>query len=114
MAFEKIEDRYLWIEGYYKKLLSLALNHRLIVLLIALAAFIAGLSLTKFIGKEFIPSEDQSRFVIRLQMPVDYSVDEVDRMGRRVEEVIRKFPEVTSLLYSQGGGLTREPNKAMP
>ncbi len=109
---EKIEDRYLWIEGYYKKLLSLALNHRLIVLLIALAAFMAGLGLTKFIGKEFIPSEDQSRFVIRLQMPVDYSVDEVDRMGRRVEEVIRKFPEVTSLLYSQGGGLTREPNKA--
>ena len=109
---EKIEERYLWIEGYYKKLLSFALNHRLIVLLIALAAFVAGLGITKFIGKEFIPSEDQSRFVIRLQMPVDYSVDEVDRMGKRVEEVIRKFPEVTSLLYSQGGGLTREPNKA--
>jgi HAE1 family hydrophobic/amphiphilic exporter-1 len=45
-------------------------------------------------------------------MPVDYSVDEVDRMGKRVEEVLRKFPEVTSILYSQGGGLTREPNKA--
>ena len=109
---EKIEERYLWIEGYYKQLLSFALNHRLFVLLIALVAFAAGLGLTKFIGKEFIPSEDQSRFVIRLQMPVDYSVEEVDRMGKRVEEVIRKFPEVTSLLYSQGGGLTREPNKA--
>ena len=108
----KIEESYLWIESYYKQLLSLALSHRIIVLLFALVAFIGGLGLTKFIGKEFIPSEDQSRFVIRLQMPVDYSVDEVDRMGRRVEEVIRKFPEVTSLLYSQGGGLTREPNKA--
>ena len=72
----------------------------------------AGLGITKFIGKEFVPSEDQSRFVIRLQMPIDYSVDEVDRMGKSVEEVIRKFPEVTSLLYSQGGGLTRETNKA--
>jgi HAE1 family hydrophobic/amphiphilic exporter-1 len=109
---DKIEDTYIWIEGYYKKLLSLALSHRMFVLLVALVAFIGGLGLTRFIGKEFIPSEDQSRFVIRLQMPVDYSVDEVDRMGRRLEEVIRKFPEVTSLLYSQGGGLTREPNRA--
>jgi len=109
---DKIEVQYLWLEGYYKKFLALALNHRLIVLFIALITFAGGLGLTKFIGKEFVPSEDQSRFVIRLQMPVDYSVDEVDRMGRRVEEIIRKFPEVTSLLYSQGGGLTREPNKA--
>jgi HAE1 family hydrophobic/amphiphilic exporter-1 len=109
---DKIEVQYLWLEGYYKKFLVLALNHRLIVLFIALITFAGGLGLTKFIGKEFVPSEDQSRFVIRLQMPVDYSVDEVDRMGRRVEEIIRKFPEVTSLLYSQGGGLTREPNKA--
>ncbi len=109
---DKIEVQYLWLEGYYKKFLALALNHRLIVLFIALITFAGGLGLTKFIGKEFVPSEDQSRFVIRLQMPVDYSVDQVDRMGRRVEEIIRKFPEVTSLLYSQGGGLTREPNKA--
>jgi HAE1 family hydrophobic/amphiphilic exporter-1 len=109
---DKIEEKYVWLEGYYKQLLSFALNHRMKVLLIALIAFIAGLWLTQFIGKEFMPSEDQSRFVIRLQMPVDYSVDEVDRMGKRVEEVIRKFPEVTSLLYSQGGGLTREANKA--
>jgi HAE1 family hydrophobic/amphiphilic exporter-1 len=109
---DKIEGWYLWLESYYKRLLSFALGHRVKVLFIALLAFIAGMGLTRFIGKEFMPSEDQSRFVIRLQMPVDYSVDEVDRMGKRVEDVIRGFPEVTSLLYSQGGGLTREPNKA--
>ncbi|OPY67900.1 MAG: Multidrug resistance protein MdtC [Syntrophorhabdus sp. PtaU1.Bin002] len=114
--FERLSDlferEYARIESYYKRLLNLALSHRKTVLAIAVIAFCMGLFLTKFIGKEFIPSEDQSRFVVRLQMPVDYSVDQVDRMGRRAEEIVRRFPEVRTLLYSQGGGQTREPNKA--
>jgi HAE1 family hydrophobic/amphiphilic exporter-1 len=111
-ASDLFEQKYTKIEGYYKRLLNLALGYRKTVLVIAVIAFACGLFLTKFIGKEFIPSEDQSRFVVRLQMPVDYSVDEVDRMGRRAEEVAKKFPEVRTILYSQGGGQTREPNKA--
>ncbi len=109
---ERIEDAYLMIEGHYKKLLGLALGYRKTVLIIAVVAFAFGIFLTKFIGKEFVPSEDQSRFMVRLQMPIDYSVDEVARMGTRVEEALRKFPEVTTILYSQGGGRTRESNKA--
>ena len=111
-ASDLFEREYVKIEGHYKRLLNLALGYRKTVLAIAVIAFAMGLFLTKFIGKEFIPSEDQSRLVVRLQMPVDYSVDEVDRMGKRAEEVAKKFPEVRTILYSQGGGQTREPNKA--
>ncbi|HBL23325.1 MAG TPA: hypothetical protein DDZ40_04335 [Deltaproteobacteria bacterium] len=82
------------------------------VLIFAGATFLLGLSFMFFIGKEFTPSEDQSRFVIRLQTPIDYSVDEVDLMNRKAEEIVRKFPEVRSVLYTQGGGRTAETNKA--
>jgi HAE1 family hydrophobic/amphiphilic exporter-1 len=82
------------------------------VLIFAGATFLLGLSFLFFIGKEFTPSEDQSRFVIRLQTPIDYSVDEVDLMNRKAEEIVRKFPEVKSVLYTQGGGRTAETNKA--
>jgi HAE1 family hydrophobic/amphiphilic exporter-1 len=82
------------------------------VLIFAGATFLLGLSFMFFIGKEFTPSEDQSRFVIRLQTPIDYSVDEVDLMNRKAEEIVRKFPEVKSVLYTQGGGRTAETNKA--
>ena len=109
---DRIEGVYLTVEGYYKRLLTLALGYRKTVLVVAVVAFAFGMFLTKFIGKEFVPSEDQSRFMVRLQMPIDYSVDEVARMGARAEEVLRKFPEVRSILYSQGGGRTRESNKA--
>jgi hydrophobic/amphiphilic exporter-1 (mainly G- bacteria), HAE1 family len=107
-----LEGRYVIAEGYYRRLLAIALAHRKSVLLLAVAIFIVSLPMAKLIGKEFQPSEDQSRFVIRIQTPVDYSIEEVDRMCRRVEDIIRTFPEVSALLYSQGGGQTRELNKA--
>jgi hydrophobic/amphiphilic exporter-1 (mainly G- bacteria), HAE1 family len=106
------EEGYQFIEKWYKKILVLALDHRAIVLVIAIAVFLGSLFMNRFIGKEFVPSEDQSRFVLRLQAPIDYSVDEVDRLFGRVEGIIRNIPEVTALSYSQGGGQTREVNKA--
>lgn len=109
---DMLEREYERLERQYRAILVFALNHRKMVLTIAIVTFVLSLSLTKLIGKEFIPSEDQSRFVARLQTPVDYSIEEVDRMCRRVEEIVRKVPEVTTILYSQGGGATRELNKA--
>jgi hydrophobic/amphiphilic exporter-1 (mainly G- bacteria), HAE1 family len=108
---DQLERIYKILEERYKKLLAVALGRRKTVLILAVAIFLGSLFFTKFIGKEFIPSEDQSRFVIRLQMPVDYSVDEVEHMSRRVENIVKQFSEVSAILYSQGGGLTREANK---
>ena len=94
-------------------MLAFSLRHRAWVLGLALLAFLGGLGITNFLGKEFIPPEDQGRFIIRMQVPVDYSVDEADRMFRRAEEILRKFPEVTSIYYALGTGTTEEINKAV-
>jgi len=107
-----LEGGYERMEGRYRGVLTWALYHRRKVLVFAGGTFVLGLCLMFFIGKEFTPSEDQSRFVIRLQTPIDYSVDEVDHMNRRAEEIVKKFPEVRSVLYTQGGGRTKETNKA--
>ena len=107
-----LEKQYERLEVVYRKVLLWALGHRLLVIVVSFLVFFSSMFITRFIGKEFIPPEDQGRFVVRLQTPVDYSVDEVDRMGRKAEELVRRFPEVTSLLYTQGGGQTRETNKA--
>jgi HAE1 family hydrophobic/amphiphilic exporter-1 len=112
MLSEFLEASYERLEGRYRGVLIWALAHRMKVFVFAGAMFVLGLCFMFFIGKEFAPSEDQSRFVIRLQTPIDYSVDEVDHMNRKAEEVVREFPEVRSVLYTQGGGRTRETNKA--
>jgi hydrophobic/amphiphilic exporter-1 (mainly G- bacteria), HAE1 family len=108
---DTLERAYRMLEEAYRKALGVALNHRWKFLVSALCVFALSMGITKFIGKEFAPSEDQSRFAIRYQVPIDYSVEEVDRMGKRAQEIVSKIPEVMSILYSQGGGPTRETNK---
>jgi HAE1 family hydrophobic/amphiphilic exporter-1 len=109
---DKLEVGYEKIEDQYRKLLGISFAHRAIVLVLAALVFATSLYITRFIGKELSPSEDQSRFIVRMQAPIDYSVDQVDKLCARAEEIVKGFPEVASILYSQGGGITRETNKA--
>ncbi|MEN6319850.1 MAG: efflux RND transporter permease subunit [Syntrophaceae bacterium] len=108
-----------WEKGYkktefvYRKLLETSLRHRGIVLILAVVIFFFSLFITKFMGKEFIPPEDQSRFIVRLEAPVDYSVDQADAMFRIAEGIVKQTPEVVSALYIQGYGRTVQINKAI-
>lgn len=107
---QSLENAYQKLEQIYKSLLVYAIDHRGKVLISAFVIFVLSLGLTKFIGKEFTPSEDQSRIAIRLEAPIDYSVDEVERYFKQVEEIILKMPEVKTLFYAQG--FWGSPNKA--
>ncbi|MBI5025785.1 MAG: efflux RND transporter permease subunit [Nitrospirae bacterium] len=108
-----LEKGYKKIEELYRRLLAIALRHRAIVIILTTGIFIFSIFIPIFfLGKEFIPPEDQSRFIVRLQAPIDYSVDEVDRMFKDAEDYIKSIPEVKTVFYAQGFGLTRETNKA--
>jgi HAE1 family hydrophobic/amphiphilic exporter-1 len=110
-----LDRGYKKIETLYRELLRIALNHRAIVLISAGTIFIFSIFMTRFIGKEFHPPEDQSRFIARLEAPIDYSVDEVERMFRKAEDIIRSTPEVKTVFYAQGfaGGMARGVNKGI-
>ncbi len=109
---ERLDSLYANTENFYRKLLIFALNHKAKIILMAVGIFIFSLLITNFIGKEFVPPEDQGRFIVRLQAPVNYSVDEADRMFRQAEDIVKGFPEVKTVFYAQGSGLTAEINKA--
>jgi len=100
------------LENLYRTVLTYALHHRFFVITLSLAIFATSLYLTKFLGKEFIPPEDQGRFLIRLEAPIDYSIDQVDALFRRAEEIVLKRPEAQTVFYSQGGGATGVINRA--
>jgi hydrophobic/amphiphilic exporter-1 (mainly G- bacteria), HAE1 family len=109
-----------WLEHYYDRLervyrqfLSFCLDWRKSVLVCALGIFILSLMLTGFIGKEFVPQEDQSQFIVRLEAPIDYSVDAANRLFGQAEAIVKEIPEITRLYYSQGYGRFREINKAI-
>ncbi len=105
-----LEVVHLKTENLYRKLLAYAMENRRKVVVAAVGIFLLSLGMTALLGKEFTPQEDQSRFLIRLECPVDYSVDEADRMFKKAEDLVATIPEVRTAFYAQGTGLT---NKAI-
>jgi HAE1 family hydrophobic/amphiphilic exporter-1 len=70
----------------------------------ALILFAGSLYMTRFIGKEFTPPEDQGQFMVRLEAPIDYSVEKADELFRPAEKILREMPEVQAVFYRLGIG----------
>ena len=64
------------------------------------------------LGKEFMPTDDQGRYLVRLETPIDYSLPRADREMKKVDDQIRKRPEVQSTFYVTGSQLTPDVNKS--
>ena len=95
-AFDALARAYTWV---------LARGLRRPGLVLAGAAGLFGLAITIFsaLPGEFVPSQDQSRFLVRLQTPVGSSLTETDRGFRRAEEFLAERPEVHRSLAVVGG-----------
>ena len=98
------ESAYRRVENLYRHVLAIGLDWRKTVLLLAIAVFAGSIYMTRFIGKEFVPPEDQGRFLVRLEAPIDYSVEEVNRLFSKAEAIVRQTPEVVAVNYLQGMG----------
>src|SRR5205085_7091351 len=89
----------------YRRLIEHALAHRAWILpagaLLAGSAliFVVGLDVpmpwgqltVKPIGRELVPSEDQNRLLVNIICPVGSSIDYVDEMLQRSEELLRNM-----------------------
>ena len=98
--------------GVYRPLLAMALRNRWKVIALAIASVIGGLALFGILGKEFLPTEDQGRYLVRLETPIDYSLSRADAEMKKVDEELRKRPEVLSTFYVTGSDLTPDVNKS--
>jgi hydrophobic/amphiphilic exporter-1 (mainly G- bacteria), HAE1 family len=99
---DQFEHYYEKLEVFYRRVLAFTLGYRKTVLAGALVIFIFSLVLTKFIGKEFTPSEDQGVFLVRMEAPIDYSVDQIEKYFSKTEAMIQEIPGVKSVFYVQG------------
>jgi multidrug efflux pump subunit AcrB len=84
----------------YARLLRLALRAWPVVIMISLALIVysAGILYFGVLGTELAPSEDQSRFVIRVVCDVGSSLNHVDAMLQECEQRLADRPDVISLL----------------
>lgn len=91
------------LSGWYRSNLSFCLDHRKWVILCATAIFVSSLFLTKVLKKEFVPSQDQSRFLARVTLPLGSSLEQSDAVASKMEEFLMRQPAVQNYYCSVGG-----------
>jgi HAE1 family hydrophobic/amphiphilic exporter-1 len=93
--YSRIDKSYGWI-------LAWSLRHRWAVIVAGVVTVLWIFPLFSAVGKNFIPTDDQSEFEITVQTPGGYTLDETDRLFRELEQKLRKLRGVTKILTTIG------------
>ena len=99
-SFERGFDMVL---ALYTRLLDKALSHRKLVLLVALATFVATAWLMIIIPKGFFPEEDIGQIQVSTEAAEDTSFPAMVRLQERVAGIMRADPNVASVSSFNGG-----------
>jgi HAE1 family hydrophobic/amphiphilic exporter-1 len=87
----------------YARVINVTLKYSVTTVAIAVVLFIGSVFLVWNLGVEFSPQEDQSRFMVRLETPIDYSIMATEQVTRKVIAIVRQMPEVSHFMASTGG-----------
>ena len=96
-TFQQLETR-------YAIALAAALRRPRAVLGVAALVFIGAITILRLMPAELVPSQDQSRLLIRLQGAVGSDLEETDLLFQKAEAIIAKHPEANRVFGVVGGG----------
>ncbi|WP_434345668.1 efflux RND transporter permease subunit [Myxococcus virescens] len=85
-----------WLKERYRPVLLWALSRPRAILAGAALALLATLAVVPFLGRAFLPEFNEGTLTLNVVTLPGTSLEESDKLGRRVEEVLLSFPEVAS------------------
>lgn len=92
------------VDGVYSWLLRFSMGHRWVILTLVVLVFLSIVPLFMFVGKNFLPVDDQSQFEVSVRAPEGTSLGATSQIFERIASEIRKIPGVTDTLATVGGG----------
>ena len=97
------------LENGYEKLLTLALKFKLIFLAITLVVVICSFGLAKFVGGDFMPSEDNSEFNIYFKLDPSLSLQASKERLKDKISLINADPQVAYAYFILGYTDAKQP-----
>jgi HAE1 family hydrophobic/amphiphilic exporter-1 len=99
----RFADRFTgWLDARYVRLVRWSLDHRLVVVVLAVALVGATVPLAALVGQDFMPEDDQSEFEISVDHPTGTSPAAADATMREIEAQVAKLPGVHDVLMTLG------------
>jgi len=97
---EKALDKF---DDAYARLLHKVVANRKTTIFVCLAIFIGSIFLMKFVGTEFMPSQDNGRLGVNIELPIGTRVEIAEESMQRLDSLWRhKYPEIIVSSYTVG------------
>ena len=100
-----VDQSFSRLSEFYGKSLQKSLKRPGLVLILAAVLFIISIIIFIKMPSEFVPSQDVSRLMIRLQTAVGSDISESNRLVQKAENIVASHPEVR-LMWSSVGGMS--------
>ena len=107
--FLKSEPFFEALENGYEKILTLALKFKLIFLAITLVVVVCSFGLAKFVGGDFMPSEDNSEFNIYFKLDPSLSLQASKERLKDKISLINADPQVAYAYFILGYTDAKQP-----
>lgn len=99
-------DEDVWIirqvKALYAPALDACLRNPRLVFAVAVLATVPVLVGASRVGSDFMPQLDEGALLLQTILPAEASLEEVDRLNHRVEDLLREFPEVEDVVRRTG------------
>ncbi len=95
------------MQAVYERAMAVAMPRKRLTMIGGVVAFVAGLALMSAVPYRFFPLNERDQFIIDLWMPAGTRLAGTDEVLRRLEDALRREPEVRSVAAFAGGGAPR-------
>ena len=94
-------------ERFYMRILSWSLNHRFAIVVLCVVTFGSTFVLGRFIGRDWMPQEDQSELGISMEMPEGSSLAATEKVALEIAARVEKVPGVVRVIPASAGFIDR-------
>jgi HAE1 family hydrophobic/amphiphilic exporter-1 len=100
------------IDRTYTAMLRFSMAHRWIIIVACVLVIVSIVPLFKFVGKNFLPVDDQSQFEVSVRTPEGSTLAATSALVEKIATDLRRLPGVTDTLVTIGGGQQQVVNSA--
>ena len=100
------------IDRTYTRLLTWSMAHRWIIVVACVVVIFSIVPLFMFVGKNFLPVDDQAQFELNVRAPEGYTLSATSSLAERIAADMRKLPGVMDTLTTIGAGQQEQVNVA--
>lgn len=95
-----------WERGYVR-VLDWSLSHRWAIVALCAITFGSTFVLARYIGRDWMPQEDQSELGISMEMPEGSSLEATERIALEITRKVQKVPGVLTVVTGSAGFIDR-------